>query len=181
MVSIHCKKLVVRELERLEVKVLEINLGVVKFQEKLTANQLSSLKHILPKFGIGIVDVVSSDLLDRIFESINELIYINPKMPRQNYPAYLKKELGFNYYETMNLFSDVNGMNLHQYIIIQQVERIKELILYEDYKIQEIAAMFYYKNGRQLTKTFKEVTGLAPFYYKKLKEKRFELVRSKHH
>jgi YesN/AraC family two-component response regulator len=84
-------------------------------------------------------------------------------------------KLGFDYSEITHLFSEVHGINLPQYIEVQQVERMKEMLLYEDLKVKDIAASLHYRNGAQLTRIFKKVTGLTPFYFKKLKEKRLEV------
>lgn len=153
----------------------KINLGMVEFQEELSAEQESQFQKRILKLGFEVLDDVNSKLLDRISALITELIYKHTEMPRQDYFAYLVEKIEFDYSGITNLFSEVHGINLDQYIVIQQVERMKEMLLYEDLKVKEIAAMLHYRNGAQLTRIFKRITGLTPFYFKKLKEKRLEV------
>lgn len=175
MVSIRCKKLVGTELKKLGVIMPKINQGMVEFQEKLSASQESQFQKRILKLGFEVLDDTNSKLLDQISTLITELIYKHPEMLRKDYPAHLIEKLEFDYSEITNLFSEVHGINLPQYILIQQVERVKEMLLYEDLKVKEIAVLLHYKNGVQLTRIFKKITGLTPFYFKKMKEKRLEV------
>jgi AraC-like DNA-binding protein len=178
MVSIRCKKMVGLELKKLGVVMSKINQGMVEFPEELSSEQTIQFQERILKLGFEVLDATNSKLLDRISALITELIYKNSEIPRSEYPKYLIEKLEFDYSEITNLFSEVHGINLPQFITIQQVERIKEMLLYEDLKVKEIAQILHYKNGAQLTRTFKKITGLTPFYYKKLKDKRLE-VRKK--
>jgi AraC-like DNA-binding protein len=175
MVSIRCKKLVGTELEKLGVIMPKINQGVVEFQEKLTAEQKKQFQKRILKLGFEVLDDSKSKLLDRISISITKLIYHHTQIQRKDYPAYLIDKLGFDYSEVTDLFCEVHGINLPQYIAIQQVERMKEMLLYEDLKVKEIAVILHYTNGAQLTRIFKRITGLTPFYFKKLKQTRLEV------
>ncbi|WP_300355871.1 AraC family transcriptional regulator [Fluviicola sp.] len=175
MVSIRCKNLVGIELKKLGVVMPKINQGMVEFQEKLSKAQKDQFKKRILNLGFEVLDDINSDLLDRISGLTTELLSKNQEIPRQDYPAYLIKKLEFDYLEITNLFSEVHGINLPQYIAIQQVERMKEMLLYEDLKVKEIAVLLHYKNGAQLTRVFKTITGLTPFYFKKMKEKRHEI------
>jgi AraC-like DNA-binding protein len=175
MVSIRCKKLVGTELKKLGVIMPKINQGMVEFQDDLSEKQKKQFQERILKLGFEVLDPANSKLLDRISALITELIYKHTEMPRQDYPAYLIEKLGFDYSEITNLFSEVHGINLPQYIAIQQVERMKEMLLYEDLKVKEIATLLHYRNGAQLTRIFKKITGLTPFYFKKMKEKRLEV------
>lgn len=177
MVSLRCKKLVGTELKKLGVIMPKIKQGMVEFQEELSAEQETQFQKRILKLGFEVLDAANSQLLDRISALITELIYKHKEMPRADYPAYLIEKLGFDYSDITNLFSEVHGINLPQYITIQQVERIKEMLLYEDLKVKEIAEILHYRNGTQLTRVFKKITGLTPFYFKKLKEKRLEVLK----
>lgn len=174
MVSLRCKKLVGAELKKLGVVMPKINQGIVEFQEQLSAEQQDQFQKRILKLGFEVLDEAHSKLLDRISTSITDLIYKHPEMSRQEYPDYLIDKLGFDYSEITHLFSEVHGINLPQFILIQQVERIKEMLLYEDMKVKEIAKALHYLNGTQLTRVFKKITGLTPFYFKKLKERKLE-------
>jgi AraC-like DNA-binding protein len=174
MVSHRCKEKIEKELTALGLMASEIDQGILEFEEELTAGQRFQLKEGLLELGYEVVDVFDSILLDHISESITELIYKNPRMPRENYPAYLTKKIGFNYSRVVNLFLQVYEIDLSQYIDIQHVERVKEIILYENWTIQEIAAAFQYKNVAELTRLFKKVTGLTPSYYEEIKKIRLD-------
>ncbi len=155
----------------------KINQGMVEFQEELSAEQETQFQKGILKLGFEVLDETNSKLLDRISVLITELIYKHQEIPRKDYPAYLIEKLGFDYSEITHLFSEVHGINLPQFILMQQVERVKEMLLYEDLKVKEIAEILHYKNGAQLTRVFKKITDLTPFYYKKLKEKRLEVQK----
>lgn len=155
----------------------KINQGIVEFQEQLSAEQETQFQKRILKLGFEVLDETNSKLLDRISASITDLLYKHPEISRQEYPNYLIDKLGFDYSEITHLFSEVHGINLPQYITIQQVERIKEMLLYEDMKVKEIAEALHYRNGTQLTRVFKKITGLTPFYFKKLKEKKLEFQK----
>lgn len=175
MVSLRCKKMVGVELKKLGVVMPKINQGMVEFQEELSAEQKIQFQKRILSLGFEVLDDKNSKLLGRISTSINDLIYKHPEMSRQQYPDYLIEKLGFDYSEIKHLFSEVHGINLPQFILVQQVERIKEMLLYEDLKVKEIAKHLHYRNGAQLTRVFKKVTDLTPFYFKKMKEKRLEV------
>ena len=178
MVSIRCKKLVGAELEKLGVVMPKINQGVVEFHEELTTEQEAQFQKRILKLGFEVLDDLNSKLLNRISVSITKLIYKDTEIQRKDYPAYLVDKLGFDYSEITNLFCEVHGIDLPQYIAIQQVERMKEMLLYEDLKVKEIAEKLHYRNSAQLTRIFKKITGLTPFYFKKLKEKRLEVRKA---
>jgi len=177
MVSLRCKKLVAKELKKLGVVMPRINQGVVEFQEELSPEQKIRFQKRIIKLGFEVLDDENSKLLDHISASISDLIYKYPEISRQQYPDYLIEKWGFDYAEITHLFSEVHGVNLPQFILVQQIERIKEMLLYEDLNVKEIAKLLHYRNGAQLTRVFKKITGLTPFYFKKMKEKRMEVQK----
>lgn len=178
MVSIRCKKLVGAELEKLGVVMPRISQGIVEFQEELSAEQETRFQKGILKLGFEVLDAPNTKLLNRISTSITKLIYQHTEIQRKDYPSYLIDKLGFDYSEITNLFCEVHGIDLPQYITIQQVERMKEMLLYEDMKVKEIAEKLHYKNSAQLARIFKKITGLTPFYFKRLKEKRLEVRKA---
>ena len=152
----------------------EVSQGVIEFQDELDGIELLQLKEILLELGFEVVDSENSKLLDRICSLINELIYRNPEMQVQDYLKYLEK-LGLTDFETLQVFSQVYGVDLLQYITSQQVERIKEMLLYEGLELKDILELFQFKNADQLTKLFERNTGLRPSYYIKIRNKRLEI------
>lgn len=152
----------------------EISQGVLDFHEELEWGQLIQLKENLFELGFEVVDPKSSQLLDKISDTIRTLIYQNPGIAIDSYPEYLQRQ-GLLDSDIMEVFSQVHGVDLVQYAIIQQVERIKEMILYEGQKLKEIAEVFQFKNKEQLKRTFERITGLAPEFYKEIREKRSKI------
>lgn len=174
MIGDRCKEKIEKELMALDFMATEIDQGMVEFREELTAGQLFQLKEALLELGYEVLDVCDSILLDRISELITEVIYNNPEMQREDYPAYLTEKLGIEYSEVVILFLQVYEMDLFQYIDIKHVERMKEMLLYENRTIEEMVSVFNYKDGAELTRIFKKVTGLTPAYYNQIKEMRLE-------
>ena len=173
MVGGRCRDRIGEELVKLGI-LPDVNQGVLEFQDELNEAQLLQLKEGLIELGYEVLDPGNSKFLDRISHLIKDLIDRNPEMPVTDYPIYLKS-LGLTDPETMQIFSQVHGVDLLQYITLQQIERIKEMLLYENLELKEIVKLFNFKNGDQLTKIFEENTGLRPSYYIEIRNKRKEV------
>ena len=152
----------------------EISQGVLDFQEDLDFGELIQLKENLFELGYEVVDPKNSELLDEISDAIRTLIYQHPEIAIDRYPEHLQAKGVINP-EILEVCSQVHGMDLIQFATIQQVERIKEMILYEGKKLKEIAEVFQFKNKRQLKKTFERITGLTPEFYKEIRIKRSKI------
>ena len=100
------------------------------------------------------------------------MIHHTDEIPKTNYSEYLSEKLGYDYTYLSNMFSEVKGITLQHYIIKHKIERVKELLLYDELNLTEIAYKLHYSSSAHLSNQFKKVTGLTPSYYKKLKEKR---------
>ena len=170
-----CGDRIGEELNKWGIRVPEINQGILEFHHELDGLQLLKLKEGLFDLGFEVLDKVESDLLDRVSEIVKELIYEKPEIDLHDYPAYVRKQMGFDDSEIMRLFSQVHGVDLIQYATIQQVERIKEMILYEGRKLGEIVELLHFKSATHLTRTFQKITGLSPSYYNEIKNKRQEV------
>lgn len=152
----------------------EVSQGVAEFHEEPDGMQLLQLKEVLWGMGYEVVDSINSERLNKVSEVVKKLIYRHPEIPVNGYPEYLQ-ELQLLDQEMILLFSQVHGMDLIQYAILQQVERIKEMLLYEDRKLKEIAEIFQFKSKGQLKRTFERITGLAPRFYKEIRKKRLKI------
>jgi len=152
----------------------EVSQGVIEFYEEPDGLQLLQLKEVLWDMGYEFVDDLNSEKLDGVSGLIKKLIYMHPEIPVSGYPEYLE-ELELLDQEMILLFSQVHGMDLVQYGTIQQVERIKEMLLYEDRKLSEIAELFHFKNKGQLKRTFERITGLTPKFYKDIRKRRLKI------
>lgn len=173
MVGSHCYEKIGEELMKWGM-VPEINQGVMEFHEEPDAMQLLRLKEILWELGYEAVDAETGERLDKVSDAIIRLICENPGMPLSGYPEYLQ-ESGILDDQLMQFFSQVHGVNLVQYATIQQVEQIKEMLLYEDLKLKEIAEIFQFKSKSKLKRTFERITGLTPKFYKEIGKKRSKI------
>lgn len=154
--------------------VLEVSQGVIEFHTEPDGMQMLQLKEDLWDMGYEVVDELEGQWLDEISDRIKKLIYRKPELPVSGYPEYLLEQ-GYLNLEMIQLFSQVHGMDMVKYATIQQVERIKEILLYEDLKLKEIAELFQFKNKGQLKRTFERITGLTPKFYKEIRKKRLKI------
>ena len=169
MVSLRCKLLVKAELEKLKLHHLIVELGEVEVMEDLTKEKLNQLKVSLLKSGLELMDDQSAILVERIKNIIVEMIHYTDEVPKVNFSEYLALKLDQNYSTLSNLFSEVKGTTIEQFIILHKIERVKELIIYDELNMSEIAAKLHYSSVAHLSTQFKKVTGLTPSFFKSLK------------
>lgn len=172
MVSLRCKLLVKEELNKLGINFLNIDLGVVELHEELSSEQHENLKLKLQKSGLELLDDKKSILIERIKNVVVEMIHYSDELPKVNFSDYISEKLGYDYTYLSNVFSEVKGITLQQYIIMHRIEKVKELLLYNEYNLTEISYMLHYSSVAHLSGQFKKVTGHTPTFYKKLKTKR---------
>lgn len=172
MVSLRCKMMVKEELFKLGLKYVVIDLGVVEILEDITCAQREQLKDNLLRSGLELLNDKKSILIEKIINVITDMIHYSEELPRINYSEYISKKLGYDYTYLSNVFSEVKGINIQQYIIIHKIERVKELLLYDELTLTEISYKLQYSSIAHLSNQFKKVTGLSPSFYKKLKRKR---------
>lgn len=172
MVSLRCKLLVNEELRNLGIRPVSTDLGVVEIAESITDEQRAQLRVNLLKSGLELLDDKRSILIERIRNVITEMIHYSDALPRQNYSDYISEKLNYDYTYLSNIFSETKGITIQQFIIIHKIERVKELLLYDELNLTEIAAKLHYSSVAHLSNQFKRITGLSPSFYKKLKEKR---------
>ncbi|MBN2610392.1 MAG: helix-turn-helix transcriptional regulator [Bacteroidales bacterium] len=172
MVSLRCKLLVREELKKLGIKYVVVDLGVVELLEDISDEQRDQFRQNLLKSGLELLDDNRSILVERVKNVIIEMIHYSEELPKINYSDYICEKLGYNYTYLSNLFSEVKGITLQQYIIIHRIEKAKELILYDELNISEISYRLQYSSVAHFSNQFRKITGLNPSYYKKLKQKR---------
>jgi len=172
MVSLRCKMIVKEELKKLGLHFVSLDLGVVETMEDLTQNQRDTLKANLLKSGLELLDDKKSILIEKIKNVITELIHYSDEVPRVNYSDYISEKLGYDYTYLSNIFSEVKGTTIQQFIIINKIERVKELLLYDELNLTEIAYKLHYSSVAHLSNQFKKITGLSPSFFKQLKQKR---------
>lgn len=172
MVSLRCKLVVKSELDKLGLHHLPVDLGVVEIMEDITDIQRRQLKDNLLVWGLELMDDGRSILVERIRTLITEMIYNTDVMPEVKYSEYISEKLKHNYVYLSNIFSEVNGMSIQQFMIIEKIEKAKELLLYGELNLTEIAFKLHYSSVAHLSNQFKKITGLTPSYYTHMKGKR---------
>ena len=172
MVSLRCKMMVKEELKKLGLKYVVVDLGMVEILEDITKTQREKFRRNLLKSGLELLDNKKSILIEKIKNVITEMIHYSDELPGENYSDYISEKLGYNYTYLANTFSEVKGITIQQFIIIHKIERVKELLLYNEHTLTEIAHKLHYSSVGHLSNQFKKVTGLSPSYYKQLKQKR---------
>lgn len=172
MVSLRCKMLVKDELEKLGLHYVLVDLGMVEIMENITPEQHKMLGENLLKSGLELLDDKKSILIEKVKAVIIEMIHYADDLPLVNYSDYISEKLGYDYTYLANTFSEVKGITIQQFIIIHKIEKVKELLLYDELNLTEIAFKLHYSSVAHLSNQFKKITGLTPSFYKKLKEKR---------
>ncbi len=172
MVSLRCKMMVKEELKKLGIKYMIVDLGMAEIHEDITLKQRELLKKNLLRSGLELLDDKRSILIEKIKNIITEMIHYSDELPKENYSDYISKKLGYDYTYLANTFSEVKGITIQQFIIINKIEKVKELLLYDELNLTEISYKLHYSSVAHLSNQFKKVTGLSPSFYKKLKKKR---------
>ena len=111
-------------------------------------------------------------LIEKINNVITEMIHYSDEAPKMNYSDYISEKLKYDYTYLSNLFSEVKGITIQQFIIVHKIERVKELLLYDEMNLTEISYKLHYSSVAHLSNQFKKVTGLSPSQFKNLKDKR---------
>ena len=177
MVSLRCKMMVKAELEKLGILYKMIDLGMVETFENIDDEQREKLNKNLLKSGLKLLDDKKSILIEKIKNVIIEMMHYTDELPNVNYSDYISEKLGYDYTYLANTFSEVKGITIQQFIIINKIEKVKELLLYDELNLTEIAYKLHYSSVAHLSNQFKKITGLTPSFYKQLKQKRMKNLK----
>ena len=172
MVSNRCKLAVKEVLKSLGLHFIIVDLGEVEIMEDLSPEQRALLQNELLLSGLELMDDRKGILIERIKNAVVEMVHHSDENLKINFSDYLHEKLQYDYTYLANLFSEVQGSTIGQFIIAHKVERIKELITYGELNISEIAWKMNYSSVAHLCNQFKKVTGLTPTHFKQLKDKR---------
>jgi AraC-like DNA-binding protein len=172
MVSQRCKMMVKEELKKLGLRYVVVDLGLVEILEDLTEAQHEQLKSNLLKSGLELLDDKKSILIEKIKNVITEMIHHSDEVPVLNYSDFISKKLQYDYTYLSNIFSEVKGITIQQFIIINKIERVKELLLYDELNLTQISYKLHYSSVAHLSNQFKKITGLSPSFFKQLRQKR---------
>jgi AraC-like DNA-binding protein len=160
------------ELRKLGLHFIVVELGEVEIMEKISTGERELLKTGLLESGLELMDDRRSVLIVRIKNVIVDMVHHSEEEIRVNFSHYLAGKLNHDYTYLANLFSEVQGTTIEQFIIAHKIERIKELIIYGEHNITEIAWKMNYSSVAHLSNQFKKMTGLTPTHFKNLKDKR---------
>jgi len=172
MVSIRCKMMVKSELEKLGLLYGMVDLGDVEVLGSITPEQRNKLKTALLKSGLELMDDQRAMLIEKIKNVIVELVHYSDEVPKTNFSDFLSEKLDYDYTYLANIFSEVTGTTIEKFIIAHKIERVKELLLYDELNLSEISYKLNYSSVAHLSNQFKKVTGLTPTFFKHLKRKR---------
>jgi AraC-like DNA-binding protein len=149
-----------------------VDLGEVEVMEELSAEQETGLKAAFLEIGLELMEDNKSILIEKTKNLITEMIHHSTEVPKVNYSDYISEKLNYDYTYLSNIFSEVKGITIQQFIINHKIERVKELIIYDELTISEIAYKMNYSSVAHLSNQFKKNTGLTPSHFKQLKNKR---------
>lgn len=172
MVSNRCKLLVKEELKKLGLHFVAVDLGEVDIMENLSSRQRELLSKALLSSGLELMHDKKAVLIEKIIKVVIEMVHHTDQLVKVNFSSLLSQKLNYDYTYLSNLFSDVQGITIEQFIISHKIERVKELIIYDELNITEIAWKMNYSSVSHLSNQFKKATGLSPSHFKQLKNKR---------
>jgi AraC-like DNA-binding protein len=171
MVSLRCKMVVKEELKKLGLHFIVVDLGEIEIMEDISDIQREELKLALLRSGLELMDDKRAVLIEKIKNVIVEMVHYSDELPKVNYSDYISDKLNYDYTYLSNLFSEVKGITIQQFIIIHKIERVKELLLYDELNLTEISYRLQYSSVAHLSNQFKKITGLTPSEFKHLKFK----------
>jgi AraC-like DNA-binding protein len=164
------------EFEKLGIKYIYVNIGEAELLEDLLPEQIEKLKKGLKNAGLLLMDNKKSILVEKIKNAIIELVHYNEDQIKVNLSEYLSEKLSYDYTYLANLYSEVKGITIEKFYLTHKIERVKELIVYNELNLSEIAYKMHYSSVAHLSNQFKKYTGLTPSHFKKLKNKRRETL-----
>ncbi|HEY5590599.1 MAG TPA: AraC family transcriptional regulator [Paludibacter sp.] len=172
MVSARCKMVVKEELKKLGLHFIVVDLGEVEIMENISPEEREQLKIAFQNDGFELMDDKRAVLIEKIKNAIVQMVHYTDDPIKINFSDYLSEKLNHDYTYLANLFSEVQGTTIEQFVINHKIERIKELIIYDELNITEIAWKMNYSSVAHLSNQFKKMTGLSPSHFKQLKVKR---------
>lgn len=172
MVSLRCKMVVKEALDKLGLVYVILELGTVEVMKDLTVKQRENLRRMLLMSGLELMDDKKAMLIEKIKNVVIEMVHYTDEFPKVNYSEYISEKLGLDYTHISKVFSEVKGITIEQFIIAHKIERVKELMLYDELNLTQISYIMNYSSVSHLSKQFKKVTGLTPSFFKKLKDKK---------
>lgn len=160
------------ELEKLGLHYIDVKIGEANIIDQILPEQLEQLDISLRKSGLQLMDNKKSILVEKIKAAIIELVHYTNEQIKVNLSDYLSETLNYDYTYLANLFSEVKGITIERFYLTHKIEKVKELIVYDELNLTEIAHKMHYSSVSHLSNQFKKFTGLTPSHFKQLKNKR---------
>ena len=178
MVCTRCKTIVKNELDKIGIKYITVELGEVNIKEKITSSQHTRLNAVLLKSGLELIDERSYDLIEKLKSAIVDLEHHSDEDLKTSFSDYIKLSVNDNFISLNTLFAEIEGITIEKYIIKHKIQRVKELLVYDDLNLTEIANKMHYSSAAQLSSQFKRITGLTPSHFKVLRHTRINSPQS---
>jgi len=172
MVSLRCKLFVKEELKKMGFHCVIVDLGIVEIPGEITSQQRKVLESRLRLCGLELMEDKKNIIIEKIKRVIIEMVHYTDEVPKVNYSDYISEKLSYDYTYLSNVFSEAQGVTIQQYIIMHKIERVKELLQYNELNLTEISYKLHYSSVAHLSNQFKKVTGHSPSFFKKLTDKR---------
>lgn len=172
MVCDRCKLAVREELEKLGLQFTYIDYGEAELKENLTHDKREKLNSALQKTGLELMDDKKSMLIEKIKLIIVDLVHHSSEPLRKNLSDYISEKLHYDYTYLSNLFSEVQGTTIEKFFILHKIEKVKELLVYDELNLKEIAFKLHYSSVAHLSSQFKKQTGYTPSHFKHLKHRK---------
>jgi AraC-like DNA-binding protein len=177
MASLRCIILVKEELEKTGLHYKTVHIGEAEIEEDISAAQWHELDIALKKSGIELIGDKKSVLIGKIKSAVIELVHYSEEPLNIKFSTYLSQKLNHSYTDLANLFSESQGITLMHFYVMHKIERVKELLVYDQLNITAIAWKLGYNSASHLSKQFKNITGLTPSFFKSLKIKKIQIVQ----
>jgi AraC-like DNA-binding protein len=172
MVCLRCKMLVKSELDKLGLHYKTVELGEVEIMEEITEDQRNLLGNALKSAGLELMDDKRSILVEKIKTTIISLVNNSDEEIKINLSDHLSEKINHNYTYLAHLFSEVKGITIEQFYLNYKLEKVKELLVYDELSLTEIAYKLHYSSVAHLSNQFRKMTGLTPTHFKNLRQKR---------
>ena len=172
MVCNRCIMMVKSELEKFGLHPVYVALGEVETKEEINESKKAELDLFLQELGFSLINDKKSRWIEKIKTCVVELVYYQKEPLKMTFSEYISEKLHHDYSYLSKLFSEVQGVTIEQYFIAQKVERVKELLVYDEFSLSEIVEIVHYSSVSHLSKQFKKVTGLTPTHFRQVREKK---------
>ena len=167
-----CVAFVKEALDELDIVPLNVGLGEIDTKKDVSDDEKSELNKKLKKVGLELLEKKQGVIIEKIRTVMVDYVYHSDEKSNVNFSTLLSDKLHHSYTYLSNFFSEVEATTIEQYLISLKIERVKEMIILEEFNLAEIAYKLHYSSAAHLSNQFKKVTGLSPSHFKKLKEKR---------